>query len=324
MSNYKVLGGDQREYGPVSADEVRQWIGDGRLNAQSVARAETSSEWRPLGDFPEFADALRQPRCPPPISTASFKPTDWTNQILAREPELRLGECLGSGLSFFSANAGFVLGAVSITWLLNIMMSFLPFIGGILHLLFSGILTGGLYFACLRRMRGETASVGSVFDGFKVCFVQLLLVGSISSVLSSLGFLLCALPWVYLQVAWVLALPLVADKGIEFWSAMELSRKVVTRVWFKMFLLLVLIFLPFIAVQTLTGVRLGTYLYGTLRAADFDMLRWTQGLQQQLSELMTLSLKWGAITQVSLLICQFFAVGALMRAYENLFGAHKS
>lgn len=324
MSNYKVIGGNQREYGPVSADEVLQWIGDGRLNAQSLAQAQTSPEWKPLGDFPEFADVLRQPTAPPPISASPASLTDWTNQILAREPELHLGECLSSGVRFFTANTGFVLSAVFITWLLNVLMSFLPFIGGILHLLFSGVVTGGLYFACLRRMRGEPASVGDIFDGFKLCFVQLMLVGSISSVLASLSFILCALPWVYFKVAWMLALPLVMDKRIEFWSAMELSRKVVTRVWFKMFLLLVLVFLPFIAVQVLTGVKLGTYLYGTLRATDFDVLRWVQGLQQQVGELMKLSLTWGAITQVALLVCEFFAVGALMRAYENLFGTRKS
>jgi hypothetical protein len=324
MSNYKVIGGNQREYGPVSADEVRQWIGDGRLNTRSLAQAETSPEWKPLGGFPEFADALHQPKAPPQIATAPTSLTDWTSQILAREPELRLGECLSSGVGFFTANAGFVMGAVFITWLLNVMMSFLPFIGGILHLLFSGVVTGGLYLACLRRMRGEPASVGSIFDGFKLCFVQLMLVGTISSVLTSLSSLLCALPWVYFKVAWIFALPLVADKRIEFWSAMELSRKIATRVWFPMFLLLVLVFLPFIAVQILTGVKLGMYFWGTFREADFDMMRWTNSLQQHVGELLKLSLTWAAISQFVSLVCQVFAVGALMRAYENLFGTRKS
>lgn len=327
MSSYKVIGGNQREYGPVSADEVRQWIGDGRLNAQSLTRAETSPEWKPLSDFPEFADALRQPKAPPQISAVPVTPTDWTSQILAREPDLRVGECLSSGVSFFTANAGFVIGTVLITWFLNLAMSLVPIMGGVLLLLFSGVITGGLYLACLRRMRGETVGIGSIFDGFKLCFVQLMLVGTLSSVLTSLSILLCALPWVYFKVAWILALPLVADKRVEFWSAMELSRKVITRVWFKMFLLLALVFLPFIAVQILTGVKLGAYLYGTLRAADFDILRWIQDLQPQVGQLKQLSLTWvtwAAITQVTLLVCQFFAVGALMRAYENLFGTRKS
>src|SRR2546425_1488313 len=56
---YKIIGGDQKEYGPVSADEVRRWIAEGRLNRQSRVQPEGSAEWQPLGGFPEFAEALR-------------------------------------------------------------------------------------------------------------------------------------------------------------------------------------------------------------------------------------------------------------------------
>ena len=324
MSNYKVLGGDQREYGPVSADEVRQWIGDGRLNVQSLARAESSPEWKPLADFPEFADALCQPKSPPQISGAFVNPADWTNQILAREPELRLGECLRSGVSFFTANAGFVLGAVFLTWLLNVIMALPPVLGDILHLLFSGVVTGGLYLACLRRMRGEPVSIGGVFDGFKLCFLQLMLAGAISQLLTGLGFLACFLPGIYLTVVWIFALPLVVDKRIEFWSAMELSRKVVTRVWFEVFLMLVLVFLPLIGAQALRAIRFSTYGFAVLRAAEFDAMRLLNSLPQHIAPFMKLSATWGALTQVALLVCQFFAVGALLRAYENLFGSRKS
>src|SRR5881628_2252960 len=56
---YKIIGGDKKEYGPVSADELRRWIAEGRLNGQSLALAEGSVEWRTLSIFPEFAEALR-------------------------------------------------------------------------------------------------------------------------------------------------------------------------------------------------------------------------------------------------------------------------
>jgi hypothetical protein len=41
------------------------------------------------------------------------------------------------------------------------------------------------------------------------------------------------LPGIYLTVAWWFTLPLIMDKRLDFWSAMELSRKVVTRHWWK-------------------------------------------------------------------------------------------
>lgn len=323
MANYKVIGGDQQQYGPITADELHQWIAEGRLNGQSLAQLEGGVEWwKPLAAFAEFASALGR-HIPLPATGAPPHPAEWTNQILSREPELRLGECLRSGVSFFGANAGFVLAAVFVAWLAKVVMTFTPLIGGIVQLLLGGVVTGGLYLACLRRMRGEPAGVGSVFDGFKLCFVQLMLAGAISNLLTQLSLLLLILPCVYLSVAWVFALPLVADKRLEFWSAMELSRKVVTRVWFKMFLLLVIVFLPFIAVQILAGVKLGGYILGTLRAVNFEAVRWANSMQQHVGEILKMWLVWAFVGQVALLVCQFFAVGALMRGYENLFGQRR-
>lgn len=322
MATYKVIGGDHREYGPVNADEVRQWINDGRLNAESPVWAEDGTEWKPLATFPEFSAALGRHTVPPPFRAAPINPTEWASQILAREPELRLGECLSSGVSFFTANAGFVLGAVSLAWLLN-LMAFIPIIGGILHLLLGGVVMGGLYLACLRRMRGEPASVGAVFDGFKLCFVQLMLAGAISSLLTQLGFLLCLLPGLYLVVAWSFAPALVADKRLEFWSAMELSRKLVTRVWFPMFLLLLVVFLPLVILQGVALFQLGGFVFEAMREANFDPARVVTKLPELIPGLVARSMFWALVTQAALLLCQFFAVGALMRAYENLFGARK-
>jgi len=55
---YKIIGGDQKEYGPVSGEQMRQWIAEGRAGAQTKAQAEGSADWQPLSAFPEFNDAL--------------------------------------------------------------------------------------------------------------------------------------------------------------------------------------------------------------------------------------------------------------------------
>ncbi|HTA28877.1 MAG TPA: DUF4190 domain-containing protein [Candidatus Cybelea sp.] len=55
---YKILGADQQEYGPVGENELREWISEGRANAQSQVQVEGSTEWRALGTFPEFAALL--------------------------------------------------------------------------------------------------------------------------------------------------------------------------------------------------------------------------------------------------------------------------
>jgi hypothetical protein len=65
MATYTIIGGDGKEYGSVTADDLRKWIAEGRLNAQSLAKAESDAEFRPLAAFPEFADAFAPQAVPP-------------------------------------------------------------------------------------------------------------------------------------------------------------------------------------------------------------------------------------------------------------------
>ena len=51
---YKIIGADGREYGPITADQLRQWIAEGRANAQTRVLPEGAAEWQPLSAFPEF------------------------------------------------------------------------------------------------------------------------------------------------------------------------------------------------------------------------------------------------------------------------------
>jgi preprotein translocase subunit YajC len=66
MATYTIIGGDQKPYSSVTADDIRRWIADSRLNAQSLAKEEHDTEWRPLSAFPEFADVLAASSAPPP------------------------------------------------------------------------------------------------------------------------------------------------------------------------------------------------------------------------------------------------------------------
>jgi len=52
---YKIIGVDGTDYGPVTAAELRQWISEGRANAQTQVQVEGNLEWRTLGSLSEFA-----------------------------------------------------------------------------------------------------------------------------------------------------------------------------------------------------------------------------------------------------------------------------
>ncbi len=74
MATYTIIGGDQKEYGSVTAEDIRRWIADGRLNGESRMREENDTEWRTLSTFPEFAEALAAQTAasfaPPPLASS--------------------------------------------------------------------------------------------------------------------------------------------------------------------------------------------------------------------------------------------------------------
>ena len=91
----EFIGGDQKEYGPVSADELRHWIAEGRLSAQSYVQVEGGSEWKPLSSFPEFAK-----RCGPgrPILLGRWRPARQLGRLERGDPWLASRRCKSGGV----------------------------------------------------------------------------------------------------------------------------------------------------------------------------------------------------------------------------------
>ena len=77
---YKIIGADGRPYGPVSADQIRRWIAEGRANAQTQTLAEGATEWKPLSAVPEFAGHFA-PQMPPAIRAVSGSHVRTTNAL---------------------------------------------------------------------------------------------------------------------------------------------------------------------------------------------------------------------------------------------------
>jgi hypothetical protein len=75
---YKIIGADGREYGPISQEQLRQWIAEGRANALTRVLPEGTTEWKTLSELPEFAgtfvpgagSAVPPSGGPPPLSAS--------------------------------------------------------------------------------------------------------------------------------------------------------------------------------------------------------------------------------------------------------------
>jgi prepilin-type processing-associated H-X9-DG protein len=110
---YKIIGTDQKEYGPVSSDQIARWIAQGRVNAQTRAQAD-GGEWKTLGEFPEFAVALGNrasaPPAPPPNAGPTMAPAAKTSGLAIASLVLGILGFLSCGIT---AILGLILGIVS-------------------------------------------------------------------------------------------------------------------------------------------------------------------------------------------------------------------
>ena len=58
---YKMIGGDGREYGPASLEEIRQWSEDGRVSHGTPVWRNDEGRWQPAAAWPELKWDLRGP-----------------------------------------------------------------------------------------------------------------------------------------------------------------------------------------------------------------------------------------------------------------------
>jgi prepilin-type processing-associated H-X9-DG protein len=115
---YKLLAADQKEYGPVSADQICEWIAQGRASARTKLQAVGAADWKPLAEFPEFADALRQtalPGTPASLSARARPPAGGPPKTSALAVSSLVLGMLGLVTCGISALVGLVLGLVALS-----------------------------------------------------------------------------------------------------------------------------------------------------------------------------------------------------------------
>ena len=71
--------------------------------------------------------------------------------------------------------------------------------------------------------------------GYFGFLLPLAIAAILTSLLTFVGFLLLFIPGIYLTVAYMLSFPLIVEKGMGPWEAMEASRKAIHKCWFKVF-----------------------------------------------------------------------------------------
>lgn len=190
------------------------------------------------------------------LQEVSSSQTPTIAEALNRGYDFRIGDVISESWRLVKGTKGIIFGGLVIFYVVMfVATSVLGAIFGAIGLLseasLSAILVGqfvisvlasaltypflaGVNMVGIRRAANQPVSFNEVFSGLGM-FVPLLITAVVMTVLVYIGSLLLLLPGIYLGVAYMLAMPLVIERGLSPWQALETSRKAISQHWFKVF-----------------------------------------------------------------------------------------
>ena len=160
--------------------------------------------------------------------------------LVEREYHLDMKAALSESWQLFRAHPGEFIGFTIILFLVSSLSSLFSGVGSLIVSSIFAPLSAGFLIATFRIRAGKEFSFNDLFSGFSH-FLPLMLAGLATGGIVAAGFILLILPAIYFMVSYLFASAFVVDYGVEFWQAMEISRRLVGKHWFRLFGFMILL-----------------------------------------------------------------------------------
>lgn len=147
---------------------------------------------------------------------------------------IQTGYYLKAGWELFKQDAVGFIGFSVVALIVILALNKLPGLGQVLTYVVGPPLWAGFLIVAMKLRLNQPTEVNDFTKGFAY-LLPLLLYSIVSSIFISVGLILLILPGIYLMVGYVFTSWLIIDRKLDFWPAMELSRKTVHRRFFEVF-----------------------------------------------------------------------------------------
>ena len=209
MDEYRVVGAEGKEFGPVDLASLQQWIREGRV---------LKSTWIRKNDGPAVvADSLpelSQSFLPPP-PTPALPPIATSVPILT---EFRSWGFIGQAWDLVKPH-WIQLGVM---FLILSLMGAIPYLGPCLSFVLGSTIMVGINRAILGMLAGRPPTVEMMFGGFDR-FGQAFLASLVMSILVGIGLICLIVPGIILWLMWMMTSLVIAETNQDFWTAMQTS-----------------------------------------------------------------------------------------------------
>ncbi len=178
--------------------------------------------------------------------------------LVNRNYEIKIGEYIGKGFEVFKQCLGSMIGFFIffiLTAVITLALGLIPILGTIATAIIGAPLGAGFTFVGLSVIRRQSYTFKDFFKGFSnKYFLQLFLISIVGGAITALGFFLLIITGIYITVAYSFAIQIAIDWELDFWEALETSRKLITKKWFSMFIFLLVLTLINMVGALLLGI----------------------------------------------------------------------
>jgi hypothetical protein len=142
---------------------------------------------------------------------------------------------ISEGFAVFKQYAGGFIGFYAIAYPVIFIISYYgDNVGSAITNVLQIAISAGTLLVINEVFRKNTPQFSKFFEGFKF-MLPLLLLGLVSGIFIVIGLVFLIVPGIYLAVSYYFAQYFIIFLGYDFWSAMELSRKIVAKNWWNIF-----------------------------------------------------------------------------------------
>jgi uncharacterized membrane protein len=136
--------------------------------------------------------------------------------------EVKTGDWIKEGFDIFKDN----LGEIWLFYIVGIVILAVAsaVTAGVGAFILSGPIVCSLFYGLFKKMRGGEVEIGEISAGFQV-FVPAMLASIVIGFFTAIGTCLCIIPGIIVAVLYMFTFPLIIEKKMDFWLAMETSRK---------------------------------------------------------------------------------------------------
>ncbi len=195
--------------------------------------------------------------------------------------QFKIDHVLAEAVQILQRNLIPTLLYTSIYLLITLLLIRLKYSGLVIQVLLAGPFIAGYFNAFQQDYYGYAPKISHFFAFFqnpvKVIATHLLM-----SIITVAGLYLLVVPGIYFAIAYYFAIPLIINRDIKIWDAMELSRSIITKQWLRFFLLVLILLIFNVVGAIFFGIGLLFTIPLTYAAVHVVFVR--QGLMEEYTQ----------------------------------------